>query len=157
LRKLIIACMVAGLAMVAPPSDGTPAGTDPLNTTSFAAARQFGVSSWYGEDFQGLETASGTPFDMNAMTCAHRELPLGSRIRVTNLLNLRSAVLKVNDRGPYVGGRILDVSQAAAKCLGFLGAGLAPVRIEIVSFPRHCITILPGPTILASATRPAHR
>jgi peptidoglycan lytic transglycosylase len=149
--------MVAALTMVSPPSEGTPADINPLNTPSFAVNTQFGVSSWYGAEFQGLETASGTPFDMDAMTCAHRELPLGSRIRVTNLLNLRSAVLKVNDRGPFVCGRVLDVSQAAAKSLGFVGAGLAPVRIEVVSYPRRCITILPGGTILASVTRPAHR
>lgn len=111
------------------------AGLNPLKTSSFPADCQFGVASWYGAEFQGLPTASGPPYDMNSMTCAHRQLPLGTRIRVTNLLNFRSLVLKVNDRGPYVGGRVLDVSRGAAKCLGFLGAGLAPVRIEVVSYP----------------------
>jgi rare lipoprotein A (peptidoglycan hydrolase) len=157
LRKVIIGCMAAALTMFSPPSEGTPAGINPLNTVPFPAARQFGVASWYGAEFQGLETASGTPFDMNAMTCAHRDLPLGTRVRVTDLLNLKSVVLKVNDRGPYVRGRMLDVSRAAAKCLGFLGAGLAPVKIEVIRYPRRRITILPRPTILASATTPPPR
>jgi Lytic transglycolase len=131
MRKLMMGCTVAALAMMAAPSSGL----NPLKPLSFPANCQFGVASWYGADFQGLPTASGPPYDMNSMTCAHRQLPLGTRIRVTNLLNLRSLVLKVNDRGPFVSGRVLDVSRGAAKGLGFLGAGLAPVRIEIVSYP----------------------
>ena len=157
MRKLIIGCTVAALTVLSASSEGTPTGINPLNETSISITRQFGVASWYGAEFQGLPTASGPPFDMNAMTCAHRELPLGTRIRVTDLLNLRSVVLKVNDRGPYVDGRVLDVSRAAAKRLGFLGAGLAPVRIDVVSYPRHYITVRPGPTIVASAIRPEHR
>jgi peptidoglycan lytic transglycosylase len=128
-----------------------------MNAPSIPASSQFGVASWYGPGFQGLPTASGPPFDMNAMTCAHRRLPLGTRIRVTDLLNLRSVILKVNDRGPYVDGRVLDVSRAAAQYLRFRSAGLAPVRIEIVSYPRHCITIPSGPTIVASSRNPAHQ
>lgn len=92
-----------------------------------------------------------------ALGRAHRQLPLGTSIRVTDLLNLRSVVLKVNDRGPYVDGRVLDVSRATGKCLEFLVAALAPVRIEAVSCPRHCITMRWGLTIAASASRPADR
>jgi peptidoglycan lytic transglycosylase len=150
LRKLMMGCTVAALTLVSAPSGGF----SPLKTHSLSASYQFGVASWYGEDFQGLPTASGPPFDMKAMTCAHRMLPLGTRIRVTNLLNLRSLVLNVNDRGPYVGGRVLDVSRGAAKGLGFLGAGLAPVRIEVVSYPRHCIIPQPGPAVVAAASTP---
>ena len=157
MRKLIIGCTVVALTALAASSEGTPTGINPLNVPSIAITRQFGVASWYGAEFQGLPTASGPPFDMNAMTCAHRELPLGTRVRVTDLLNLRSVVLKVNDRGPYVDRRVLDVSRAAAKRLGFLGAGLAPVRIDVVSYPRHCITIHTGPTVVASAIRPEDR
>jgi peptidoglycan lytic transglycosylase len=151
LRKLMMGCTVAALALMAAPSGGFRH----LKTLSLSAGCQFGVASWYGAEFQGLPTASGPPFDMNGMTCAHRMLPLGTRIRVTNLLNLRSLVLKVNDRGPYVGGRVLDVSRGAAKGLGFLGAGLAPVRIEVVSYPRQCIIQQPGPTMVAAASTPA--
>lgn len=92
-----------------------------------------GVSSWYGKDFDGKYTASGEIFDMNGMTAAHRTLPLGTMIRVTNLDNLKQAVLKVNDRGPFVSGSDLDCSYGAAKALGFAGQGLARVRIEVVA------------------------
>ncbi len=151
MRKLMMGCTVAALTLIAAPSGGF----NPIKKLSLSTSCQFGVASWYGAEFQGLPTASGPPFDMNAMTCAHRMLPLGTRIRVTNLLNLRSLVLKVNDRGPYVGGRVLDVSRGAAKGLGFLGGGLAPVRIEVVSYPQHCIIPQPGPTIVAAASTPA--
>jgi rare lipoprotein A len=79
--------------------------------------------------------ASGQPFNMNDMTCAHRKLPLGTRIIVTNLLNSKSLILQVTDRGPVAPGRMLDVSMAAAKRLGFLGQGLTPVRIQVLSYP----------------------
>ena len=157
MRKLIIGCTMAALSMIASPSEGSRAVMNPLKPLSLKVNSQYGVASWYGADFQGMETASGPPFDMNAMTCAHRKLPLGTRIRVTDLMNLRSAVLKVNDRGPFVDNRVLDVSRAAAKCLGFLGAGLAPVRIEVVSYPGQCIGITPVPMTMASAGRPSHQ
>ena len=157
MRKLIIGCTVAALSMIASPSEGMRAAMKPLKTPFVSINSQYGVASWYGAQFQGMPTASGPPFDMNALTCAHRKLPLGTRIRVTDLMNLRSAVLKVNDRGPFVGDRVLDVSRAAAKCLGFLGAGLAPVRIEVVSYPGECIGIRPIPMMMASAGRPSHQ
>jgi peptidoglycan lytic transglycosylase len=97
---------------------------------------QTGVASWYGRECQGKYTASGEPFDMNGLTCASRTLPLGSRIRITNLRNLRSLVLRVNDRGPAIGSRLVDVSMAAARRLGFVGAGLTPVELQVVRFPK---------------------
>ena len=150
MRKLIIGCTVAALTVLSASSEGTPTGINPLNETSIAITRQFGVASWYGAEFQGLPTAGGPPFDMNAMTCAHRRLPLGTTIKVTDLLTFRSLVLRVNDRGPYVPGRVLDVSRAAAKYLGFVGTGLAPVRIEIVSYPHHRLISQSSPTVVAS-------
>ncbi len=96
-----------------------------------------GVASWYGEQFQGSETASGEAYNMNELTAAHRDLPLGTRIRVTNLRNHRSLVLRVNDRGPFIPGRLLDVSHAAARLLGFSGAGIARVRIQIFRMPKN--------------------
>ncbi len=91
---------------------------------------QFGRASWYGRDFQGQTTASGEPFNMNTMTCAHRSLPLGATVLVTNLRNHRTVLVRVNDRGPVPENRVLDLSYAAARVLGF--RGLAPVRIDLV-------------------------
>lgn len=92
---------------------------------------QIGKASWYGGSFNGRMTANGETYDMYDLTCAHRTLPLGSWIRVTNLKNKKSAFLRVNDRGPMVPDRIVDLSYAAAQKLGI--AGLAKVRIEQVS------------------------
>ena len=86
-----------------------------------------GVASYY---WQGHLTASGEVFDKRAMTAAHKTLPLGSRVRVTNLANGRSAVVRINDRGPFVAGRVIDVSEGAADVLGMRQSGLAPVRVE---------------------------
>jgi rare lipoprotein A len=91
---------------------------------------QIGRASWYGTIFQGRKTASGEKFDSNAMTAAHRTLPLGSWIRVTNLKNQRSVVVKVNDRGPVPQDRVLDLSHAAASTLGF--DGTVAVKIELL-------------------------
>lgn len=91
-----------------------------------------GVASWYGEDFHGRRTANGETFDMNSFSAAHPSLPLPSNVRVTNLDNHRSVVVRVNDRGPYVGGRVIDVSAKTAKVLGFYGDGLSKVKVEYV-------------------------
>lgn len=91
---------------------------------------QIGRASWYGSAFQGQPTASGKSFNMDSMTCAHRTLPLGSLVRVTNLSNRRSVVVLVNDRGPLVPNRIVDVSYAAARALGFRGT--AHVRLQLI-------------------------
>lgn len=94
---------------------------------------QIGRASWYGHLFQGQETASGENFDMNAMTCAHRSLPMGSLVKVTNLRNHKSVVVRVNDRGPLPENRVIDLSYAAAHLLGFSGRGTAPVRLDLIS------------------------
>jgi rare lipoprotein A len=92
-----------------------------------------GIASWYGPNFHGKYTANGEIYDQNALTAAHRTLPLPSIVRVTNLENGRSIKLTVNDRGPYAKGRIIDVSRRAAQLLGFDGKGTARVRVEIVA------------------------
>jgi rare lipoprotein A len=92
-----------------------------------------GVASFYGREFQGRRTASGVIFDCNEMTCAHRTLPFGTRLRVTNVENGRSVVVRVTDRGPYARGRIIDLSLAAARELGFVEKGVARVRLERVN------------------------
>jgi rare lipoprotein A len=93
---------------------------------------QVGTASWYGEYFQGRETASGELYDMNDLTAAHLTLPLGTFVRVTNLRNGRAVVLRINDRGPVVPGRIIDVSYNAARVLGFKAQGLQRVRLDVV-------------------------
>jgi rare lipoprotein A len=93
---------------------------------------QLGVASWYGKFFQGRTTASGEPYDQNLLTCAHRTLPLGSVLRVTNLRNNKSVIVTVNDRGPVPESRVIDLSRAAANALGFSDQGLAPVKVELI-------------------------
>jgi rare lipoprotein A len=93
---------------------------------------QTGKASWYGDAHHGKKTASGEPYDQTQLTAAHRSLPLGTRVRVTNVANGRTVVVRINDRGPFVGGRIIDLSRAAAQELGSLGAGLFPVRLEVL-------------------------
>jgi rare lipoprotein A (peptidoglycan hydrolase) len=92
--------------------------------------REFGLASYYGEEFDSLRTASGEPFDPDAMTAAHRTLPFGTRVRVTNLANGRSTVVRINDRGPFVKGRVLDLSYGAARALRLVGPGVGPVVLE---------------------------
>ncbi len=96
---------------------------------------QTGSASWYGPGFHGRKTANGERFNQDAMTAAHRKLPLGTRIKVENLGNGKTVNLRINDRGPYAGGRILDVSKGAAGKLGMLKSGTAQVRISIISCP----------------------
>ena len=106
---------------------------------------QQGVASWYGPRHHGRRTASGARFDMNAPTAAHRTLPLGTEIEVENLDNGRKVEVTVNDRGPYVRGRILDLSRAAAQRLGFSHHGTAQVRLTAISDCREATTIQDAP------------
>lgn len=93
---------------------------------------EVGIASWYGSKFHGRRTANGEFFDMNALTAAHKTLPMPSAVQVTNLRNGRTLALRVNDRGPFVNGRIIDVSRRAAQLLGFERDGVAKVRVEIM-------------------------
>ena len=92
-----------------------------------------GLASWYGPRHHGRPTASGGVFDMHALTAAHPTLPLGTRVRVTNLTNNRSVVVRITDRGPYVPGRLIDLSRAAAVEIGMIGDGVTPVRVDVLS------------------------
>jgi rare lipoprotein A len=96
---------------------------------------QTGQASWYGNAFAGKPTASGEIFNHELLTAAHRSLPLGTKVRVTNVTNGKSVEVKVNDRGPYADGRIIDLSRAAARALGMIEDGLAEVRLETISLP----------------------
>ncbi|MRJ02978.1 MAG: septal ring lytic transglycosylase RlpA family protein [Epsilonproteobacteria bacterium] len=93
-----------------------------------------GVASWYGSDFHGKLTSSGEPFNMHDFTAAHKTLPMNTMVKVTNLKNGRSVIVRINDRGPFVKDRIIDLSYAAAKKIGIIETGTAPVELEILGF-----------------------
>jgi rare lipoprotein A len=93
---------------------------------------QIGTASWYGETFEGKPTASGEPYEMYDMTAAHLKLPMGSYVKVTNLRNGKAVIVRVNDRGPVVPGRIIDLSYGAAQALQFKHRGLQRVRLDLV-------------------------
>jgi rare lipoprotein A len=101
------------------------------------AKRESGYASWYGPGFLHRRTASGEWFDPKEMAAAHRTLPMGTRVRVTNLQNGRRIVVRINDRGPYKKGRVIDVTPAVAKRLGFKSDGLTRVRIDVLKRPKH--------------------
>ena len=96
---------------------------------------QVGRASWYGRLFQHKKTASGEPYDMHDFTAAHRTLPLGSWVKVTNLKNDKSVMVRINDRGPVIKTRILDLSYGAAMILGMDGDGIAKVRLDLIETP----------------------
>jgi len=108
------------------------AGRPPARQAPSGEPYQIGFASYYGSEFHGRRTSSGEVYDMNALTAAHNTLPLGTIIKVTNLSNHRSVLVKVNDRGPFKPGRILDLSFGAARQLGMVRNGTARVRIEIL-------------------------
>lgn len=122
-----------------------------------------GVASWYGKEFHGRLAANGEVFDMTAYTAAHRKLPLGSIVRVINLGNGKAVQVRINDRGPYVIGRMLDLSHAAARELGMLEAGMTTVQIEVVGDHRAVAPIPAGKLssvagmLLSSDTRPVRQ
>jgi rare lipoprotein A len=96
---------------------------------------QFGIASFYGEKFHGRKTASGEIFDMNKLTAAHPSLPFGTIVKVTNLKNNKSVVVRINDRGPFAKNRIIDLSYEAARRLDFIKDGTTAVKIEVIKLP----------------------
>lgn len=129
---LPLAVILSGLALLAGCSRAVM--TSPTVPPA-AGMEEVGLASWYGAAHQGRRTASGEVFDMNQLTAAHRTLPFGTRVLVTNRETSQSAEVRVNDRGPFVEGRIMDVSYAAARQLGAVGAGIIPVRLRVISLP----------------------
>lgn len=122
----VVAAILAGCA--SPP----PAGRHTAWNNRAAGYDRVGNASWYGAKFHGRRTASGQRFNMNALTAAHRTLPFGTLVAVTNLANGRTVQVVINDRGPFKRGRLIDVSRRAAQALGFLGQGTARVRVRTV-------------------------
>jgi rare lipoprotein A len=94
--------------------------------------KQRGIASWYGDDFHGKVTASGELYDMHMLTAAHRTLPLGTAARIVNVVNGKHVIIRINDRGPYVNGRTLDLSYAAAEALGMVQDGVTAIQLEVV-------------------------
>ncbi len=124
------------------------APTSPTPPSGEAAKKhwyQIGRASWYGGGFQGRETASGENYNMTDLTCAHRSLPLGTLVRVTNLVNHKSVVVRVNDRGPYIASRVIDLSYSAAHFLGF--NGVAQVRLDVLNHSTELAQVQPEPSI----------
>jgi rare lipoprotein A len=124
----------------------------PQSGLGSAAFRQEGIASWYGTEFEGHPTASGELFNPAQLTAAHPSLPFGTMLKVTNIQNNRQVTVRVNDRGPFVNTRIIDVSRAAAEVLDILGTGTAPVVVELageaaIATPPQASPILPEPWI----------
>jgi rare lipoprotein A len=119
---------------VPPPPEPTvpPPPAPPSSGDTAISTQQRGSISMYGNDFAGRKTASGEPFDPKALTMAHRTLPFGTRVRVTNLENQRSVEVVVNDRGPFVSGRIADLSEAAARRIGMVADGVVEALLDIL-------------------------
>jgi len=131
MRVVLVGAMVMTLA-------GTGCGwfgRRPPEPKATRGAVQEGVASWYGPGFHGKATTSGEVYDQHDLTAAHQTLPLGTRVAVTNLRNGRSIEVRVNDRGPFVGGRVIDLSYAAARALDMVGPGTAPVRVTVLNDP----------------------
>ncbi|MFD2246859.1 septal ring lytic transglycosylase RlpA family protein [Pontibacter ruber] len=102
---------------------------------------QTGPASWYGSQYHGRKTSSGERYNKEAMTAAHKTLPFGTKVKVTNLANNESVILRINDRGPFVGDRIIDVSEAAARKLEMRGAGIARVEVEVLEIPGNAVAV----------------
>jgi rare lipoprotein A len=139
---LAIAFLIVGLGAAQGPniSEAKPAPSSSFQARSVVRQQvgkvkpyQVGTASWYGENFQGKPTASGEPYEMYDMTAAHLTLPIGSYVKVTNLHNGKAVVVRVNDRGPVVPGRIIDLSYGAAQALQFRHRGLQRVRLDLVA------------------------
>ena len=105
----------------------TPDGRSPLKIT--------GLASWYGPKFHGQTTASGDIYDMHQFTAAHKELPFGTFVRVINTRNNKGVIVRINDRGPFIKGRVVDLSFRAAKAIGMITDGVVPVVVEVVKYP----------------------
>jgi len=135
---VLLLAILLGVGACSPPPRTAAAAPPPIVVRAAPASRVIAVgkASWYGAFHHGRPTASGEPFDMNALTAAHRTLPLGTRLRVTNLANGRSVDVRVNDRGPAIRSRIIDVSRGAARALDAVATGVFPVELSLVDQER---------------------
>jgi rare lipoprotein A len=127
-----LGCGAVGCATTQPAQPSTIREVPEGRPSGVAGVYQ-GKASWYGKEQHGHATASGERFNMYEMTAAHRTLRMGTRVRVINLRNGRNVIVRINDRGPYGRGRVIDVSYAAARELGMLNSGVVPVRLEVLT------------------------
>ncbi len=127
--------------------------TKPVAPPVGSDGRQEGVASWYGPGFHGKRTANGEIYDQYELTAAHTTLPLGTRVMVTSLTNGRAVEVRVNDRGPFVGGRVIDLSYAAARVIGMIGPGTMPVRVEVIGAPVAIASRRPAPPVVRERAR----
>jgi rare lipoprotein A len=137
---LLSGCHHNRSARVAPPPAPPPPGAEPSPSTvptpaTVPEANEEGLASWYGHPYHGRPSASGEIYDMEQMTAAHRTLAFNTMVRVHDLDNQQSVDVRINDRGPFVDGRIIDLSHAAARAIGMIGPGTARVRLEILNVP----------------------
>ena len=130
MRALILLLALISAAACTPKA--APKKTTTGKTTKGDPGAQYGIASWYGGRHHGGPTASGERFDKNAMTAAHRTLKMGTRVRVTRKKNGRTVIVRINDRGPYSKGRIIDLSEAAARKLDMIEDGIAQVKVEVL-------------------------
>lgn len=126
MKRAAVAILLALAAPIACSGSSKPE----KKRVALAPGVQTGKASWYGGKFHGGPTASGETYNKRSMTAAHRSLPFGTRVRVTNLRNGRSVVVRINNRGPYSKGRVIDLSEAAAEKLDMIEAGVVPVKLE---------------------------
>lgn len=151
---LFLFCSFLAIAVVAGCSTRRPSGSKGTSSytvrgktyyplKSAAGFTETGVASWYGPGFHGKKTSNGERYNQNSMTAAHKLLPFNTKLRVTNLKNGRSVVVRINDRGPFVGSRIIDLSRAAAKQLDMLGSGTARVRLVALEGGKKPVLLTP--------------
>jgi len=128
----LIFCLLVALPACAPSKKEVR--YEPFKEAEMVRYKEVGVASWYGEEYHGRRTANGEIYDMYAMTAAHRTLPFNTRVRVTNLENGKRVEVRINDRGPFVAGRIIDLSHSGARSIDMLAKGTAKVRVEATGF-----------------------
>lgn len=129
---VLISLLIIGFGCAQSIRFSNDSGSDDTEITTGTSQVITGKASYYGEKFHGRHTASGEVYDMNKLTAAHRTMMFGTRLKVTNLWNNRSVIVRVNDRGPFKKGRVLDLSKAAARELDMIVAGVVDVRIEVI-------------------------
>jgi rare lipoprotein A len=142
-RVIVVAATLAWLSLATSCSSsrrfanaGGSSGTSSSRSSGETLLTLEGIASYYAHDFHGRLTANGETYDMNGLTAAHRTFPFGTKLRVTNLENKRSVIVRINDRGPFIEGRIIDLSLGAAKVIGSVESGTVNVRLEVLEWGR---------------------